>query len=243
MADDTTHVSKKLDDMRRQATARLEEARSIVASMNTVETIFDLPLTILADLGTAALTTPPPEGVIKGSVEPWGSTPLKRRSPQSIRPDEYLGEEPMKAAKKYIASIGHAVHFDEIADAVQRGGAAIQGADWRDRLGLSLKRSPYDVITAAENTYGLADFYTPEQLNRLKESRRRGGDSNSTGKKKKRGRPKGRPKQAAKKKAGPKQQANDSTKGEAPARRKPGRPPKKAADTADGEQVASGHVH
>src|SRR5438045_1484384 len=104
MADDTTHVSKKLDDMRRQAAARLEEARAIVASMNTVESIFDLPLTMLADLETTAVTTPPSEGVTKGSAEPWGNVPQKRRSLQSIRPDEYLGEEPMKAAKKYIAS-------------------------------------------------------------------------------------------------------------------------------------------
>lgn len=242
MADDTAHVSKKLDDMRRQATARLEEARALVASMNTVETIFDLPLTMLADLETAALTTPPPEGATQGSAEPWGNVPQKRRSLQSIRPDEYLGDEPMKAAKKYMAGVGHAIHFDEIANAVQRGSAAISGTDWRDRLELSLKRSPYDVITVAEKTYGLSAFYTPEQLGRLKASRR-GGDSSPTGKKKKRrGRPKGKPKQVAKKKAEPEQSAKGSAS-ESPQRKKRGRPPKQATVTTKSEQAASEHVH
>ena len=88
----------------------------------------------------------------------------------------------MEAAKKYMRSIGHAIHFDEIADAVQSGGAAIQGTNWRDRLELSLKRSPYQVIMVADKTYGLAEFYTPDQLKRLRSSRR-GGDDAAQGKK------------------------------------------------------------
>src|SRR5688500_8071401 len=132
MADD---VAKKLEELRRQATQKLEEARSIVASMNTVETLFDLDLTELSDLETAVLSSPPlsPASVqsIAEARNPLSSPQQKRRSSTSIRADEYFGDEPMEAAKKFMRGVGHAVHFDEITDAVQKGGAAIKGADWR----------------------------------------------------------------------------------------------------------------
>jgi hypothetical protein len=116
----------------------------------------------------------------------------KRKSSGAIRPDEFFGDEPMEAAKKYIRSVGYAVSFDEITDAVQRGGAATKGADWRDKLEISLKRSPYQVITVADKTYGLSEFYTEEQLKRFRNNRR--GDADRSKKKPK---PKGRPKSKA----------------------------------------------
>ena len=119
-------------------------------------------------------------------------------------------DEPLEAAKKYMRAVGQAVHFDEITDAVQRGGAAIQGANWRDRLELSLKRSPYQVITVAEKTYGLSDFYTEEQLNRLRASRR--GSEGSTVAKKK-AKPKATAK--AKKKSGEPNAKGKQSKGQA----------------------------
>ncbi len=175
MADD---VVKKLDELRRQAQELLERARSIVAQMNTVETIFDLPLTVLSDLETAALSDPPYPPFAGAPVQSIAdqrgplAQPQKRRQSTSIRPDEYFGDEPLEAAKKFMRGVGHAVSFDEITDAVQKGGAATRGADWRDRLEISLKRSPYQVITVADKTYGLAEFYTEEQLKRFRGSRR-----------------------------------------------------------------------
>jgi hypothetical protein len=197
MADD---VTKKLDELRRLATERLHDARAIVAQMNTVETLFDLPLTALSDLETSALGTPsvPAPSLLGGpSAEPRSpSQPQARRISSAIRPDEYFGDEPMEAAKKYIRGVGHAVHFDEITDAVQKGGAAIRGADWRERLETSLKRSPYQVITVADKTYGLAEFYTEEQLKRFRDTRR-SSQSEPSAKKKSKAKPK--PKAVARK--------------------------------------------
>ena len=225
MADD---ITKKLDELRRQATERLHDARAIVSQMNTVETLFDLELTKLEDLETAALGTPSTGTltVALSGVEGRGQVgqvqPAKRRQNAAIRPDEFFGVEPMEAAKTFMRSVGHAVSFDEITDAVHKGGAAIKGADWRERLEISLKRSPYQVITVADKTYGLAEFYSEEQLKRFRGSRRSEPESGTKKKaKSKGGWPKGKargvkptPARAAAKKkseAAPTAEADDRT--------------------------------
>jgi hypothetical protein len=199
MADD---VSRKLDELRRQATQKFEEARSIVASMNIVETLFDLPLTELESLATATVSG----GVLSGSyasgvvVQPpgdgdvWNQTPTppRRRTGSPIRPDEFFGEEPLEAAKRFLRRVGHAMQFEEIAESVQAGGAAIRGADWRERLEISLKRSPYQVITVSDGTYGLAEFYTEDQLKRFRGTKR--SESEPTAKKKPKPKAKAKPK-------------------------------------------------
>jgi hypothetical protein len=192
MADD---ITKKLDEMRRRAMESLHEARAILSQMNVVETLFDLPLTTLKDLETSAVgaASVPLSAILGTDSRSQVQQPMKRSSVAQIRPDEYFGDEPMEAAKKFMRSVGHAVAFDEIAEAVQKGGAVVKGADWRDRLELSLKRSPYQVITVAEKTYGLAEFYTEEQLKRF---RGRGNPTAPTQKKKTKGKggwPKGKP--------------------------------------------------
>lgn len=212
MADD---VTKRLDDMRRRATEALHEARAIVSQMNTVETVFDLPLTNLSDLETSALAEPtslPPLSMALGIGADARNQPTKRRGSVGIRPDEYFGVEPMEAAKLFLRSVGHAVHFDEITDAVQKGGAATKGADWRERLEISLKRSPYQVITVAEKTHGLAEFYSEDQLKRFRSSRK--GESDVSTKKKNKPKPKA------------KATASDSAK------KATQKPPKKAATEA-----------
>src|SRR6266545_3334243 len=122
MADD---VSKKLDELRRQAAERLHEAWAIVAQMNTVETLFDMELTTLADLETTVVGgAPMPLSFSVGSAPSAESRnsvqPQKRRGSTAIRPDEYFGDEPLEAAKKFMKGVGHAVGFDEITDAVQK---------------------------------------------------------------------------------------------------------------------------
>lgn len=233
MADDNSHIARTLDDMRRQATEKLEEVKPIIAGMNAVEATFGLPLTLLQDLVEGTAGAPPGAPTLQGSGSASTSIPKiqPRRAGQGIRPDEYLGEEPMEAAKKYLSSIGHAVHFDEIADAVQRGGAAVQGANWRERLELSLKRSPYQVITVAEKTYGLADFYTQEQLTRLRSSRRRDPEPAPKKKTKPTAKPKAKAKTEAKKKPELKKGTDD----------KKAVPPEAKSAKADGDKPTSDH--
>lgn len=172
MPDDNSHVSKTVEDLRRQVAFKISEARTALTGLNALETAFGLPLTDFAEL--AEIEPQAPLHASQGS--PGQPKPLRpihlRGGGASIRPDEFLGIEPMHAAKRYMAMIGHAVTFDEIADGIQRGGAAIHGAGWREKLETSLMRSPYEVVKVADKTYGLASFYSEEQLATLRGARR-----------------------------------------------------------------------
>jgi|SRR5579872_4564574 len=187
MAEDNAHVLKTLEDLKRQVVSKLEEARPLIVALNGLEAAYGLPLTSLgpellsgplavSQTGQAGPAVPPPA--------PFGGF-SRRGGPASIRPDEFLAVEPMVAAKKYLAMVGQAVTVDEIADAIQRGGADVQGANWREKLETSLSRSPYDVIKVSDKTYGLASFYSEEQLARLRGARRQKRLGTAAGKGKK----------------------------------------------------------
>lgn len=164
MAEDT-HVSKTLEDMRRQVVAKLEEARTALGAMNAVEAMFGIQPTTFADLGMSGVAATGAAPLLSGA----GAAP-RRSGP--IRPDEFLGQEPMEAAKNYLRRVNQAVEIDEIADAVERGGAVIHGSGWRERLETSLMRASKGVIKIGERTYGLEEFYSPEQIRRIRVSRR-----------------------------------------------------------------------
>lgn len=174
MTDESSHVSLTLESLKRQLAAKLDdEARRLIAAMTTLESMAGLPPTTLMDV-VPMIGSP---GSLQGNNsqnQPAVSAQASsgRRSAQPIRPDEYLGAEPLDAAKQYMQAVGHAIHFDEIADAVQRGGAAIQGANWREKLEISLVRSAYGVVKVQDKTYGLRSFYNDEQLKRLRQARR-----------------------------------------------------------------------
>ncbi len=169
MADDNSHVSKTIEDLRRQVAFKIDEARMALTGLNALETAFGLPLTQFGELANGSPIPGSQSGPSPATPQLFGAG---SRRGGAVRPDEFLGNEPMQAAKKYIAMVGHAVTFDEIADGIQRGGAAVHGAGWRDKLETSLMRSPYEVIKVADKTYGLASFYTEEQLSRLRGARR-----------------------------------------------------------------------
>lgn len=170
MADE--HVGKTLDDIKRQIVAKIEEATRLLVTVNTLEEMLGTPKSNLADyIGEGSDVSVPQQGT---SSTPRVVAPSHRiGSPRSIKPDQFLGEPPLDAAKKYIGLVGHAVHFDEIADAVQRGGAATKGTDWREKLEMSLLRSVFEVVKVQDRTYGLVSFYTEEQIEGLRGTRRR----------------------------------------------------------------------
>jgi hypothetical protein len=169
MADDTSHLARTLEDFKRDLAVKVAEARNLLQTINMLEEKIGASRTSLGDLGQE-----PGNHQAGGPIPAQNFTaPPKRVSALNLRPDEYLGEEPLEAAKRYLGSVGHAVHFDEIAEAVQKGGAAIRGADWRERLETSLFRSATQVVKVQEKTYGLVSFYTDEQIARLRGSRRR----------------------------------------------------------------------
>ena len=165
MAENIAYIDKTLEDFRRQLSAKIDEAKKLLAVINTLEEMTKVPLTFLSDLGASG-------AVPNGNRANQGGAPRRIGTHVELRPDEYLGVAPLDAAKKYIASVGHAVQMDEIGDAVTRGGAAIKGSDWRDKLETSLIRSTYEIVKVQEHTFGLVSFYTEEQLKGLRETRR-----------------------------------------------------------------------
>lgn len=236
MADDTSYVLKTIEDLRRELADKVRDVLSLLSMVNGLQDRAKVARTTLAELGASAATA---KGQTLQTSDPKGDVQVSNgRAPQQIRSDAYLGEKPLEAAKKYMGAVGHAVDFDEIADAVQRGGAAIKGSDWREQLETSLIRSAYQVVKVQEKTFGLKSFYSEEQLKGLRSTRRQRGDT----KKKRLGGSKRKLKQVANKKAESKQSAKDSAS-EPPQRKKRGRPPKQSTVTAKGEQAAPEHVH
>ena len=190
MADELAHVNKTLEDVKRQIVAKIDEAAHLLAGAHMLEDMLGMPHSTLADyIGEtdAAPVSTVPLGN-SAAVSRTTNTPGYSRSgnPRAIKPDQFLGQAPLDAAKKYIALVGHAVHLDEIAEAVQRGGAALKGADWRDKLEMSLLKSVYEVVKVQDKTFGLLTFYSAEQIAGLRGTRRSEGPKpkkRATGKK------------------------------------------------------------
>jgi len=178
-----THVTKTLEELKQQLNAKLNEAKKILNAINTLEESYSQAKTTLSELETNL--------AVSGQItESLSFAPTLAGGTLDVRPDEFLGDPPLIAAKKYIEKAGRAVPLDDIANAVQRGGASIRGSDWREKLETSLVRSTLDVVKVRKGIFGLKKFYTQEQLEGLRSARRR---SEPVGKGKRRGRKRGRP--------------------------------------------------
>jgi hypothetical protein len=165
MPDNTAHVDKTLTDLRNQLAAKVEEAKRLVGAINVLEAMIMAPLTQMPNLGSVAPTPDP-------ILNPNGAALRRIGAAVALRPDAYLGVAPLDAAKRYIQSVGHATHLDEIADAMVKGGAAVVGADWKEKLEQSLIRSTLEVVKVQDKTFGLVSFYSEEQLRGLRATRR-----------------------------------------------------------------------
>lgn len=83
-----------------------------------------------------------------------------------IRADEFYGLQPHEAAKKYLRRAGEARPFQEIVEAIQKGGCRVSD---EDTLRRSLIRSTADVAKVSEDVFGLVEFY-----GNLKRGKRKG---------------------------------------------------------------------
>lgn len=168
---ESSHITQTLDEFKNELAEKLADIVSLLAMIHHLEDRIGVP------------RSPLPETVINfigpSSPSQGGTTAsqtIRRQAGatgKSIRPDQFLGDAPLDAAKKYLEMVGHAVHFDEIADAIQKGGAAVKGHDWRDKLEVSLVRSVYEVVKVQDKTFGLTSFYSEDQIRRLRGARAR----------------------------------------------------------------------
>jgi len=77
----------------------------------------------------------------------------------TIRPDEFFGVTQAEAARKYLQKVGHAVSFDELADALRKGGCKLSGANAKQVLYISLIRNTRDFVPPQPGFVGLREFY------------------------------------------------------------------------------------
>lgn len=167
MPDIPDYVQKILDDFKQTLVQRIDAAQSALADLNMMERRYGLDETTMAnlDIGSAPFESGPREN----RSENRSVAPAKAAS---VSTGTFVGIAPLEAAKRYIDLVRRAVEFDEIAEAIVKGNAAIpQGSGWRDDLDMRLSRSP-DVLKIAEHTYGLTKHYTPEQVAAARNARR-----------------------------------------------------------------------
>jgi hypothetical protein len=58
-----------------------------------------------------------------------------------VRPDEFMGDTYIEAAKKYLERVGHAVSMEELLEVLKSGGCPVGGKTPKKTLYISLVRS------------------------------------------------------------------------------------------------------
>jgi hypothetical protein len=76
-----------------------------------------------------------------------------------IRADEFFGMTHAEAARQYLKKVGHAVSFEELADALRKGGCKLTGVDPKKILYISLIRNSRDFVPPQAGFVGLREFY------------------------------------------------------------------------------------
>ena len=168
MAQEQDHIRRTLEDFRQQLSVKMSEAAKVLAVVNALEEQLGLPKTSPNNAGGVSWNVALGEEVRISDGGQGSSSPALN----AIRPDEYLGDAPLEAAKKYLRRVRRAASLDDIADAVSKGGAAIRGTEWKSELDASLTRSTREVVKVRDGMYGLVEFYTEEQLKGLRATRR-----------------------------------------------------------------------
>ena len=144
--ENSEHLRKTLEHYRQQRQQKLEELRPIELMIRQLE----------IDLGEA------PAGTSSGGPE-GASLP----NPQwvhvkgvSVKPDEFFTMSQSDAAKAYLRKVGHAIPFEDLVDALRRGGAKLGGADPKKTLYVSLARNPRkEFVWPSKEHISLAEFY------------------------------------------------------------------------------------
>ena len=142
------HLRKTLEHYRQQRQQKLEEVRAIETMIRQLE----------LDLGEPATIEAPP---LERDVAPAMARPISLISPlHSLRPDEFFAMSQSDAAKAYLRLVGHAITFDELVEALRKGGAKLGGADPKKTLYVSLARNPRkEFVWPSKEHIGLKEFY------------------------------------------------------------------------------------
>src|SRR3989304_7148424 len=143
-------MRETLEHFRNQERKLLDDLRSLGMTIRQIE----------RELGIeeqASGSTELSNGFLAGQVEAPAVTGVGGKPP--IRPDEFFGMTHAEAAKRYLKKVGHAVSFEELADALQKGGCKVGGAQPKRVLYISLVRNTRDFVPPQTGYVGLREFY------------------------------------------------------------------------------------
>lgn len=102
------------------------------------------------------------------SAEPRGSFSGNAKI-LHIRPDEFFGMSQTDAAAAYLKKVGHAIHLDQILEALRAGGVKFTGKDPKTNLYTVLVRGTRRFVLVSPSTFGLIEFYPNRKVGKDKE--------------------------------------------------------------------------
>jgi hypothetical protein len=102
------------------------------------------------------------------AATPLSSSP-RPSGPVQIRADEFFGMSQTDAAATYLKKVGHAVHINQILDALRAGGSKFSGEDPKTNLYTVLVRGTKRFVLVSPSTFGLIEFYPNRVSNKDKE--------------------------------------------------------------------------
>ena len=76
-----------------------------------------------------------------------------------IRPDEFFSMSQTDATAAYLKKVGHAVHIDQILEALKSGGVKFSGKEPKINLYTVLVRGTRRFVLVSPSTFGLVEFY------------------------------------------------------------------------------------
>ena len=163
--DSMEHLRQTLEYYRQQRQRKLDDYRSADLLVRQLEKELGEPSTSEVEVSPAL-----PGGTIETVV-------ANPRNPD-VRPDEFYGMSQSDAAKTHLRKINRAISFDQLVEALRKGGAQLGGADPKRTLYVSLARNPLrEFVYPQEGFIGLREFYPnlPKALipRELKKSKRR----------------------------------------------------------------------
>src|SRR5690348_12213493 len=125
------HLRQTLDYYRKLRQQKLDQIKPFLEELKPVEAMIrqlEIDLGEPPSVESAPITEP---------VRESANAPATGR-PAALLPDQFFGMSQSEAAKAYLRLVGRAITFDELVEALQRGGAKLGGADPKKTLYVSL---------------------------------------------------------------------------------------------------------
>src|SRR5258708_3137859 len=117
MNESKTYLKQTIEDLKAQLQGKLNQVRKDLEHINYLEEMTGESLTRMQDLqeGMEEMET-------SAASSGQGNQDRRPVSSLQIRVDEFLGQDPQKAAKDYMRRVKRAVDIDELARALEAGG-------------------------------------------------------------------------------------------------------------------------